>query len=287
MLKKNTYILYVLNLFLIFHLAADDSYWDEKLVRSYVHNSELQRRWAMAFLAPHLQQLRGDEHILDVGCGDGKITADVSKFISQGTIVGIDPSTQMLSWARRQYCSLEYPNLSFQVGGFLETNILEGFDIIISNCALQHCSNQSDAFHNLSKLLKPGGKLWIMIPALDNAAWKQARKNVQTSPKWLSYWPKIPPRKFLTIEEYWQLLEDANLHPQKIEKVQTLDPFVDREEFLNFLLGTFTPLVSSELTREFYNEMIDEYLRLLPEAIIQGVIEARFSRIEIEATCGP
>lgn len=265
-------------------LRADETYWDTNLVRAYVHNSDMQRRWASAFLASNLRQLNGDEHILDIGCGDGKITADISTFIPQGAILGIDPSKPMLDWARKQYCSLEYPNLAFQEGGFLEPNISESFDIIVSNCALQHCSNQSQAFENLAKLLKPGGKLWIMIPAVDNVAWKQARKVVQTSPKWACYWENIVPRKFFTIEECVELLNATNLQPQRVEKIQTLDPFVDREEFLSFLLGTFTPAVPSNMAKEFYNEIINEYLRLLPEAMnFDGVIEARFGRIEIEA----
>ena len=35
-------------------------------------------------------QLRGDEKILDVGCGDGRITAEISKLLSQGYVIGID-----------------------------------------------------------------------------------------------------------------------------------------------------------------------------------------------------
>ena len=284
MIKKLLLSLYIFHFCSLTPLAADDTYWDSNLVRAYVHNSDMQRRWALAFLASNLRQLNGDEHILDIGCGEGKITADISKFIPQGTILGIDPSRPMLDWARKQYCSLEYPNLAFLEGGFLEPNISESFDIIVSNCALQHCSNQSQAFKNLAQLLKPGGKLWIMIPAIDNAAWKQARKVVQTSPKWACYWQNIPPRKFFTIEECAELLKEANLHPLRIEKIQTLDPFVDREEFLSFLLGTFTPAVPSDMAKEFYNDMIDEYLRLHPEAMnFNGVIEARFGRIEIEA----
>lgn len=279
--------LLLLNFFqfiLIAHLHADNSYWDTQLVRAYVHNSELQRRWAFAFLAPRLMQLKGNEYILDVGCGDGKITADVSKFIPEGNIVGIDPSTPMLDWAQKQYCAIEYPNLKFQEGGFLEPNTTDSFDVVISHCALQHCPNQSKAIENLAKLLKAGGKLWVMVPAIDNSAWKQAFKNVQKREKWSPYWKNAPCATFLNTEKYIELLQNVDLYPQKVEKIQTADPFVNREEFLTFLLGTFTPAVPRELAEEFFNEIIDEYLFLLPEAMQpNGIIEARYSRIEIEA----
>jgi trans-aconitate methyltransferase len=284
MLKRLVFALHIFQICTFTYLKADDTYWDASFVRRYVHNSELQRRWALAFLASNLRQLNGDENILDIGCGDGKITADVSKFIPQGHILGIDPSVHMLSWAKKQYSIVDYPNLTFHAGGFLEPNTSESFDVIISNCALQHCLDQLQAFKNLSKLLKPNGKLWIMVPALDNQAWKQARRIVQTSPKWASYWENIPPRSYLTIEEYQKLLNEVGLKLQRIERIQTQDPFIDREEFLDFLLGTFTPVVPTDQARGFYNEMIEAYIRLLPKAInSEGVIEVRFGRIEIEA----
>lgn len=271
-------------LFFIQHnLRADTSYWNDHIVRSYVHNSELQRRWAWSFLAPHLQKLKGDEQILDIGCGDGKITADISKFIPGGHITGIDPSNDMLIWAKKQYCELEYPNVSFEDGGFLEYNLTNTFDIVFSNCALQHCPNQKLAIQNAAELLKPNGKLLILIPALDNSAWIKARKTLQASPKWARYWQNTTPRKIHTLEEYTEFLINAHLQPLKIEKKATLDPFIDREDFLSFLLGTFTPAVPPELAREFWLEFIDEYSRLLPEALKpNGVIEARFGTIVIE-----
>jgi ubiquinone/menaquinone biosynthesis C-methylase UbiE len=71
-------------------LNAHTSYWKDHMIRAYVHNSELQRRWAWAFLAPHLKEVSSDANILDIGCGDGKITADISKFVPEGKVVGID-----------------------------------------------------------------------------------------------------------------------------------------------------------------------------------------------------
>ena len=69
-------MIFVLCIFHVYNsipLTADDTYWDSGLVRAYVHNSELQQRWAWAFLASNLRHLKGDERILDVGCSDGKI----------------------------------------------------------------------------------------------------------------------------------------------------------------------------------------------------------------------
>ncbi len=248
-------------------LQAVDPLWDTNTIRAYVHNSDMQRRWAMASIASHLKELKGNERILDVGCGDGRITADISRFIPKGTILGIDPSKSMLDWAKKQYSSLEYPNLFFQEGSFTHPNLFEPFDLIFSNLAI-HCSlDQYTAFKNLARLLKPEGKLILSIHSLDNIEWKQARIN-------------IVPRVVLTLEEYKELLEEVGLYPKRVEKVDTVDPFVDKQELLEFLIGTHSPTESIGNLQE----SIEEYIRLRPETLLtNGVIEMRFGRIEIEA----
>jgi|GEM_PF-1159120 len=265
------------------HLYADASYWDSGLVRSYVHYSDLQRRWAMSFLAPHLKSLIGDEEILDVGCGDGKITADISKFIPSGSIVGVDLSTAMIGWAQKQYHHREYSNLTFQEGSFLAPN-LGSFDVIVSFCALQHCSDQTEALKILSQVLKPNGKLLILVPLMNNPAWNQARSAVQSRPQWADYWKNFTPRKFLSPQQYIEILEESNLEVVKVEAVQTMDSFVDREEILDWLEGTFAPVVPKDKVREFYTQWIEEYLKVDPSAIsADGVIYAKLGYIGIEA----
>ncbi|CDR34927.1 class I SAM-dependent methyltransferase [Criblamydia sequanensis] len=247
------------------------------------HNSEMQRRWAIAFLAPHLQKLSGNEKILDIGCGDGKITADVSRFVKEGEVLGIDPSLAMIEWGKKQFSSQEYPNLKFQLGGFLSPSLGSSFDLIYSTAALQHCTDQLSAFKNLASLLKPEGKLLVMIPAFNNAYLKKAIINVEKDSRWSPYFKDHKPRKFFSIEEAKKYILTTGFTPIRIENIETIDPFVDRQELLSFFMGTFPALVPKECALDFYNEWIDEYFRLLPEAFHDGIIEARFGRIEIEA----
>lgn len=281
----------LIRFFLLFFLShtsqllhADTSYWDAGLVTSYVHYSDLQRRWAMSFLAPHLKGLNGNEEILDIGCGDGKITADISKFVPSGSIVGIDLSASMIGWAKKQYHRLEYPNLTFHEGHFLESNP-GTFDLIISFCALQHCSDQKKALTMLSQALKPNGKLLILVPLMNNAAWNRARSTVQHRSQWAAYWNKASPRTFFTPQQYIDVLEQSNLVAVSVETVNTMDPFVNIEEILDWLEGTFPPVVPKDVVREFYTQWIEEYLKQDPSAISEdGVIYAKLGYIGIEAT---
>ncbi|MCJ7793728.1 methyltransferase, partial [Candidatus Bathyarchaeota archaeon] len=58
--------------------------------QDYAKNSANQFQWAKE-LIPKLK-LNGNESLLDIGCGDGKITAELAKCLPHGRAVGIDSS---------------------------------------------------------------------------------------------------------------------------------------------------------------------------------------------------
>lgn len=263
----------------------DSSYWDVHTTKKYVHNSEMQRCWAMAFIAPYLKKLNGNELILDVGCGDGKITADISRFVPEGEVHGIDLSSTMVAWAQKQYHPHEYPNLIFKVGSFLEPDLDCKYDVIISFCALQHSADQEKRLRNLAQLLKPHGKLFILVPTRNNNAWNTARAETQAKSEWEPFWQNIAPRKTLSVEQYTEFLQKASFTDIRVEKVITMDPFIDKHEIIEWLCGTFAPQVPLDQRYEFYDEWIDEYLHLDATAVDDhGVIYAKFGYIAIVAT---
>jgi len=55
----------------------------------YAANSAVQQSWARELIAK--LNLRGDEHILDVGCGDGKVTAEIARALPDGSATGWMP----------------------------------------------------------------------------------------------------------------------------------------------------------------------------------------------------
>ena len=52
----------------------------------YAANSVVQQTWARELIAQ--LNLRGSEHILDVGCGDGKVTAEIARAVPRGACHG-------------------------------------------------------------------------------------------------------------------------------------------------------------------------------------------------------
>ena len=53
--------------------------------QDYVQNSQAQQQWAKELIAQ--LQLSGHENVLDLGCGDGKVTAEIAKIVDRGAVV--------------------------------------------------------------------------------------------------------------------------------------------------------------------------------------------------------
>jgi len=67
----------------------------------YAANSQVQLQWALE-LMEKLEPC-GDEHLLDIGCGDGKVTAMLAARLDRGRVVGIDNSKSMIDRARKRF----------------------------------------------------------------------------------------------------------------------------------------------------------------------------------------
>ena len=90
--------------------AKKDVRWN---AADYAANSAAQQIWARELIAQ--LHLRGDEHVLDVGCGDGKVTAELARAVPKGSVTGIDASPEMIRFARKTFPPGKHPNLKFQV----------------------------------------------------------------------------------------------------------------------------------------------------------------------------
>jgi trans-aconitate methyltransferase len=79
----------------------------------YAANSAVQQSWARELIAR--LHLRGDEHVLDVGCGDGKVTAEIARAVPRGRVLGVDASPEMIMYAQKTFPPAKNANLIFQI----------------------------------------------------------------------------------------------------------------------------------------------------------------------------
>lgn len=67
--------------------------------RKYIESSTHQKEWGRSLIKD--LHLKGNERILDLGCGDGFLTALLAEHASNGRVVGIDASRGMIDTAKR------------------------------------------------------------------------------------------------------------------------------------------------------------------------------------------
>lgn len=92
------------------------------------------------------------ERILDLGCGTGQLTARIAS--AGAAVLGIDSSPAMIEQARHNY-----PDVGFEVADAAEASFREAFDAVFSNAALHWMKPAARVANNLSRALRPGGRL--------------------------------------------------------------------------------------------------------------------------------
>ena len=113
---------------------------------------------------PVLSKMRLAEidNVLDVGCGSGWLSRRIGKTVSEGRLVGMDISDEMIRIARRN--SADQHNLMFVVGEVAEIPWQpDFFSHVISVESAYYWPNPAAGIKEIFRVLRPGGSAWILI----------------------------------------------------------------------------------------------------------------------------
>ena len=91
------------------------------------------------------------EHILDIGCGTGHLTAKIAE--SGANVVGVDRSPEMVNAARKAY-----PGLPFEVADARDLQFHNEFDAVFSNAVLHWIREPERVIRKIENALRPGGR---------------------------------------------------------------------------------------------------------------------------------
>jgi len=100
--------------------------------------------------------LRGDERVLDAGCGTGQVTAYLLERLPNGAVVALDGSPSMIGAARAR---LPAERVTFLVHDLLDPIPIEPVDAIVSTATFHWVPDHERLFANLALVLRPGGDL--------------------------------------------------------------------------------------------------------------------------------
>ena len=233
-------------------------------------------RGLVGLLAP-----RAGEHILDVGCGTGQLTAEIVG--SGAEVIGIDSSPAMIEEARKNY-----PDMRFELADVLSLAYREEFDAVFSNAVLHWVREAEAAVVAIARALKPGGRLVAElggrgnVQALLAAAFESLRSLGVEEPE------KLRPWYFPSVGEYAALLERHGLAVTSAVLFDRFTPLEGGAKGLSDWVAMFAGGLAGAVPREKQMEFLNLVERhAAPRLLRDGVWHADYRRLRVVAVKNP
>jgi len=135
--------------------------WDAE---TYDAVSDPQFEWGMEVL--ERLELRGEETVVDAGCGSGRVTAELARKVPRGRVIAVDGSEAMVAKARERLGE----GASYVVSDLSELELGERVDLVFSTATFHWIVDHERLFGRLHANLKPGGRLVAQCGGEGNVA---------------------------------------------------------------------------------------------------------------------
>lgn len=233
--------------------------WD---AAEYSRRSSLQEAMAQEVMA--LLDLNGSERILDVGCGEGKITAQIASRVSQGSVVGVDPSRDMIGFARTHFGHEALPNLQFEVADARRLAFKDEFDLVVSFNALHWIPEQQAALSSIRSTLVCGGKAQLrLVSKGPRQSVENVAEEIRRTSRWKDYFQDFEdPYLHLTPEKYAAVAERSGFRVLNVSTKDHAWDFGSRTTFAAFCaVGcvAWTSRLPVAERMNFINDVLDRY----------------------------
>ena len=272
-------ILFFLSIFFL----TSTTFADDWNAETYHKHSSSQKE-AASELLKHVT-LDGNEDILDVGCGDGKITGALAKELTHGRIFGVDVSQSMITFAKENFPQETYPNLSFLLMDAQALQFELKFDYIFSFTALQWVEDHQAFLSGAHQVLKEGGKVAVSFPLGLPKKLQQAVDEVSMKENWKGYFKNFSTGwNFSSKEQFTDVLSAHNFTIEYCEVVDQKDIFPSKEVFQNFISQWFPYLrpLPTKLRSQFMSEVLQRFIELEPLDMNQR-LHFNIKRLEVVA----
>lgn len=249
----------------------------------YSANSTAQTRWARDLLAS--LALSGSETVLDIGCGDGRITAEIAARLGTGRVLGVDLSREMIDLARRTWSGVR--GLEFRVMDAARLDLGERFDVAFSNAALHWVADHPAVLSAVRGCLVGGGRILFQMGGRGNASEVQrVVDEVRSRPAYRDRFQGfVAPYHFHDVDEYMRWLPEAGFRPRRVELLPRDMRHDGVQGLRGWLRTTWFPYTDRLPAAErdgFWDAVLDRYTAHHP-LDAEGGTHVSMVRLEVEA----
>ena len=249
----------------------------------YERSSSAQYRWAMDLISD--LKLCGGERILDIGCGDGRVTARLAGMVPDGSVLGVDLSPEMVGFAAIRHAG--QANLSFRVADASLLPFREQFDLVVSFACLHWIKDQLPVLRSVRQSLVPGGRFLMQCGGRGNAARiLELTGEIINSPPWKEYFSGFSfPYHFYGPDEYRTWLEEVGLLPLRAELIAKDMVHQGQAGLEGIIRNTWLPYTQRlpvHLQGRFVMEVAGRYLERYP-LDEKGQAHVQMMRLEVLA----
>jgi SAM-dependent methyltransferase len=191
------------------------------------------------------------EVILDVGCGSGQLTAEISKLGAKA--IGFDADRGMV-----ERCQSEFSDVTFFCADAADFVVADPVDAIFSNAALHWVTRAEEAVSCMARALKPGGRFVVEFGGKGNVA-----RIVRASNHVLGRAPDENPWYFPGIAEYSELLEKNGIEVLSAHLFDRPTALEEGPSGMTAWLRMFGGILLQEVPAESKEQVIEEIVARL------------------------
>lgn len=248
----------------------------------YARHSSAQYAWAQSLIGE--LALSGTEDILDIGCGDGRITAEIARKVS-GRVLGVDSSGSMVQQGNSQ--NTAEPNLGFRQMDATRLTFRAEFDLVFSNAVLHWVKDHPAVLAGIERALRPAGRAVLSMGGKGNAAGLLPVVDavIRRDPWRACFEGFVFPYAFYGIEDYAKWLPEAGLRANRIELVPKDMVHDDVAALKGWIRTTWLPYtrrVAPQQRESFIDELVAAYIDHYPVDAF-GRTHVDMVRLEVEA----
>ena len=235
-------------------MAATDS-WDPTQYRRF----EAERDQPFHDLLALVAAAPGGS-VVDLGCGDGRLTALAHEALKAAVTVGVDSSTAMLAAAPAG------DRLSFELGDIGVWEAPASYDVVLSNAALHWVPDHPAVLGRWRAALRSGGQLAVQVPANADHPSHVLVAEV-TDALGLRVEPDPVAVNVLRPEEYAVVLDDLGAVEQHVRLQVYVHHLPSSADVVEWVKGTTLTRVKRATDPEGYERFLAAYRARLLEVI--------------------